>query len=197
MSKRNFRNERYTVDDAKKGVTKKSASKAKVAREAASTVYVKDTSKVKKSKKQLRYEEKVKEQKRKAAEERRYNRVVGPGMMETIGTKDQTKSKKYRRYWWIFLIAAAICAVGAYFTQGTPFFYVLMVASYALIIVAIVTEFWKIRKARNEEESRSDQKLSTKRIKHEIEEKKQQEDSKMLKRFKKRDDLADELPFQE
>lgn len=198
MTKRNYRNERYTTDEGKKGVAKKSASKAKVSREAASTVYVKDTSKVRKSKKQIRYEEKVKESKRKAAEERRYTRVVGPGAAESIGsTTNRTQSKKYRRYWWVFLILAALAAVGAYFTQGTNFFYVCLVLSYGFIVVALVMEFWKIRKARNEEEKRAEQKLSTKRIKHEIEEQQKEADAKMLKRFNKNDELADELPFKE
>ena len=197
MAKRNYKNDRYTMDDAKKGVTKKSASKAKVAREAASTVYVKD-GKPRKTKKQLRYEERMAEAKRKEIEERRYNRVAGPGAASSLDSnKDQSQSKRWRRFWWVFLIAAALFAFCAYKTQGTKLFYVFMVLSYASIITALVIEFWKIRKARNEEDKRSEQKLSTKRIKHEIAEQQQARDTKMLKRFNKRGEVDEDLPFKE
>jgi len=195
MAKRNYKNDRYTMDDAKKGVTKKSASKAKVAREAASTVYVKD-GKPKKSRKQLRYEEKMAEAKRKEIEERRYNRVAGPGAASSLDSnKDHTESKRWRKYWWVFLIAAAAFAFGAYKTQGTTPFYVFIVLSYASIIAALVVEFWKVRKAREKEEKRSEQKLSAKRIKHEIAEQQQARDEKMLKRFKKDGEVDEDLPF--
>ena len=151
MAKRNYRNDRYMMDDAKKGVTKKSASKAKVAREAASTVYVKDSN-PKKSKKQLRYEEKVKQAKKQQQEDRRYNRVAGPGAAESVErSKDQTKSKRLRRYWWAFLIAAAIFAFCAYKTQGTTWFYVFIILSYTSVFAAIIFELWEIRKVREEE----------------------------------------------
>lgn len=199
MTRRNHTNERYTVDDGKKGATKKSASKAKVARGAASTVYVKDAN-PKKSKRQLRYEARLKEHKRQEMEERRYNRVAGPGsraQSDKIDKKEKSQSKVYRRYWWIFLIAAAVCAVIAYFSQGTPIFYPLIIASYTLVFAAIIFEISKIRKARNEEERRSELKMSEKRIKHELEEAKEAREKRALKRFKKRGEVDEDLPFKD
>ena len=197
MAKRNYKNDRYMTDDAKKGVTKKSASKAKVSREAASTVYVKDTSKVKKSKKQLRYEEKVRQAKKQQQEERRYNRVAGPGAAESVDrTKDHSKSKKLRRWWWAFLGAAAVFAFAAYKTQGTTWFYVFIILSYTSVFAAIIFEFWKIRKVRDQEFERSERKRTTKRIKHELEEEKEERDKKMMKKFRKRGEVDEDLPFQ-
>lgn len=170
MTRRNYQNERYMNREEKenRGVTKKSASKAKPTKEAASTVRVKG--KTKKTRKELRAEASIQEQKRKARIERKYGANAGSESLEKTSERDM-RIKKWRITWWTMLGIAVVLVVASWFSKdiGQPLFITMIVAAYALIIGALYIEFGKIRKIKNEGQRSSEQKVTKKTIRHEAE----------------------------
>ena len=170
MTRRNFQNERYTNREEKdnRGVTKKSASKAKPAKEAASTVYVKG--KAKKSRKELKAEASIQEQKRRERDERKRGANAGSESLEKTSERD-IRIKKWRITWWSMIGVAVVMVAVSWFTKdmGQPLFITCIVIAYALIIGALYIEFGKIRKIRNEGQRSSERKVTKKTIRHEAE----------------------------
>ena len=171
MTRRNSQNERYTNKEEKEnrsGTTKKSASKAKPAKEAASTVRIKG--KTKKSRKELRAEASIQEQKRQAREQRKRGANAGTQSIEVESERDR-RIKRLRKIWWTMIGVAVVMVVLSWFTMdvGQGFFIFTIVLAYALIIGALYIEFGKIRKIRNEANRSSDKKMTKKMIAHEAE----------------------------
>lgn len=171
MTRRNYQNERYMNKDEKEnrgGVAKKSASKAKPAKEAASTVHIKG--KAKKTRKELRAEASAQEAKRAAREQRKRGANAGSQSIEAESEVDR-KIKFWRKIWWSMIAVAVVLVIASWFAKdvGQPVFIVSIVIAYALIIGALYIEFGKIRKIRNAANRASDKKLTKKMIAHEAE----------------------------
>lgn len=136
MSTRNPMNERYTSDE-KHGVTRKSAAAAKPKTKAAASVYIEPTEKTPAQKKAIRKEERRKQQELNA-------KYYKP---------DTKRYKTLKRIWWALLITAIVCTALSWFLQSsvTPALtYVMIGLAYVCIIAALILDFTKIRKERNE-----------------------------------------------
>ena len=136
MSQRNPLNERYKTE--LKGQTRKSAASMKPKSKAAASVYVKPQVKTRKQKK----EEAKAEQMKRGELNRMYYSPPTP------------EYKKFRRVWWVILIAAILMTTASMvmtFTvaQDDPGKVMpILVPAYALIIAALVLDFTKGRKMR-------------------------------------------------
>lgn len=200
MTRRSITNERYTTDDAKKGVTRKSASKAKPAKEAAGTVYVKEQ---KKTKKELQQEEAEKEAKRRKRNESKPGAVEGENSLNP-DSKVEQEIKAWRKRWWVCVILGIILVVLAWISQDVSgiLFFVDIIGAYVMVGVAIYIEFAKIGKLRKQEDMVSTEKITNKQIKHQAEAKKQEESRKAVKkskskRRKKKDSVVENYPMDE
>ncbi len=173
MTRRSIQNERNT-GDGPEGVTRKSASKAKPVRKAASTVYVKSGQK---SRKELKQEAAAKEQKRKEKAAALQSSPDAQGVSE-LREQAKLKMRKWRRIWWGALILAIIAIVVSFISYQTlgSLYYVCLVVSYGSIAVALFIEFGKIRKLKKQVEQEDfHARRSPKQIKHDLEALKQEE----------------------
>ncbi len=136
MSTRNPMNERYTSDE-KHGVTRKSAAAAKPKTKAAASVYIEPKEKTPAQKKAIRKEERRKQQEINA-------KYYKP---------DTKRYKTLKRIWWALLATAILCTALSWFLQSSvnPILtYVMIGLAYVCIIAALILDFTKIRKERNE-----------------------------------------------
>ena len=159
MSRRNFTNDRNTLPDKKTGTTRKSASSAKPARAAAGSVYVTNT---KKTKQELKDEER-----RKQREERRIEEII----QEKVGKVDTAKIKKLRAVWIVTLAGAIICTILAWFARNfmpEAASIAVMVLAYVFIIAALVVDLVFIRKERKRGEQATLEAMSSKGAKSKI-----------------------------
>ena len=208
MTRRNYRNERYTSEEnIGKGQTRKSASKAKPAKEAASTVLVKG--KAKKTRKELRNEADRQAIQRQARIERKYGAVAGTSLEREDDTARRVR--KWRIIWWgcIILGVGGIILTWVARDMGQVLFFTFLITAYAAIIAALVIEFAVIRRIRNKAQKvKIEGKVTKKRIRHEIEQQRLEEERRAARkqqgllgglRKKKSDDgtAASDLPFQE
>ncbi len=204
MTRRSITNERYTTEDSAKGTTRKSASQAKPAREAAGTVYVKDPN-AKKTRKQLRQEEMEREAKRKKQEE---SNPIAQDQSNLSGNgKIKAEIKQWRRTWWISIALGVLLVVLSWFAKdinGTVFT-ITIIGAYAMVGFALFIEFGKINKLRKKLTSgSSSQKLSSKQIKHRMEAEKLEEARRAAKKskskrlsLKKKDSASENYPMDE
>ena len=139
MTQRNPMNERYQ-DENRSGKTRKSSASAKPKTARAATV----RDPAPKSKKQKKQE--ARERERKAMEKAE--------ALPTHRYEDTEGYKRLRRYWWIMLIGAIACTAGSFLVQAKldesfrNLSMGLMIAAYALIILAFWLDLGKIRKER-------------------------------------------------
>ncbi len=209
MTRRSFQNDRNT-GDGPEGVTKKSAAKAKPAREAASTVYLAGTKK--KSRRELRAEAEEAARKKQAKAASKVGTSKGSTARETIEVKKKKNPeiKKWRRIWWTSLVVGVLSIVLAYlFTANgyTDIYLVFIVLAYAAIIFALYIEFGKIRVIRKRETQQAASKKTPKMLKHEQEarrleearraEKKSKSVFNSLRRNKSKEEPRNDLPFKE
>ncbi len=138
MSQRNPMNERYTAED-RTGKTRKSAASAKPKAKAAASVRIEPT---KKTPQQKKAEEKAR-RKQEAAKQRELDaKYYKP---------DTERYKKLRRAWWACLIGAAVCTIVSFVFQASMPVYLafgILMAAYALIILAFYIDLSKIKKER-------------------------------------------------
>lgn len=138
MSQRNPMNERYTAED-RTGKTRKSAASAKPKAKAAASVRIEPT---KKTPQQKKAEEKAR-RKQEAAKQRELDaKYYKP---------DTERYKKLRRAWWLCLIGAAVCTIVSFVFQASMPVWLafgILMAAYALIILAFYIDFSKIKKER-------------------------------------------------
>ena len=137
MSQRNPMNERNTIEGAKKGVTRKSASAAKPKREAAASVHIAE-----KSAKQKKAEKKEARRIENERQRKLDNKYYNPPTAEY---------KRMRRIWWIVLGAAIVMTILVFVGQSfLPSWaqVTLMVLAYAAIFAAIYIDMVKIRRIR-------------------------------------------------
>ena len=128
MSQRNPMNDRYQDED-RKGVSKKSAASAKPKSSAASTVHVEPTKKTAKEKKLER-----KQREREQAEKDKYLQVP-------YSTPDTPEYVKWKRIWWIGLLAAVILVGLSWVLRNVEPSW-LSLAVLMLAYVAIIFAFW-------------------------------------------------------
>ena len=136
MSTRNPMNDRYQTDEVK-GQTKKSAASLKPKSKAASSVYVKSTTKSPKEKKAA---EKMQRAKQAELDRKYYNPPT-------------EEYKKLKRIWWAMLGGAIILTVLAmcgtmWWADNEVATWGCLIPAYALIIGALWLDFAKIRKVR-------------------------------------------------
>lgn len=138
MSQRNPMNERYTAED-RAGKTRKSAASAKPKTKAAASVRIESA---KKTPQQKKAEEKAR-RKEEAAKQRELDaKYYKP---------DTERYKKLRRAWWLCLIGAAVCTIVSFaFQASMPVWlaFGILIAAYALIILAFYIDMSKIKKER-------------------------------------------------
>lgn len=140
MSQRNPMNERYTTDKHSGGVSRKSASSAKLKSSAAASVVM--GTKKKKTKKPVDKRAQKREQRNKEYEaERRYGDPPG------------RKFKILKRLWIIFLIASVVTVAlsfGVSRIDGAPEWMPMafLIAAYACIIITLYLDLGQIRKMR-------------------------------------------------
>ena len=139
MSQRNPMNERYTVEGKMEGKTRKSAASAKPKTKAAASVRVESA---KKTPQQKKAEDKAR-RKEEAARQRELDaKYYKP---------DTERYKKLRRAWWLCLIGAAVCTIVSFaFHAYMPVWlaFGILIAAYALIIMAFYIDMSKIKKER-------------------------------------------------
>lgn len=203
MTRRSITNERYTTEDAKKGVTRKSASKAKPAKEAAGTVYV--ASNQKKSKKELRQEEYEKEEKRRKRNESKSNAAQTESEL-SADSEIQQEIKAWRKRWWVCVIMGIVLVILAWVAQNISeaLFLVNIIAAYVMVGVAIYIEFAKIGQLHKKEDEGESDKLTNKQLKHKMEAEKLEESRNAAKksksrrrRGKKKEDEIENYPMDE
>lgn len=139
MSQRNPMNERYTVEGKMEGKTRKSAASAKPKSKAAASVRVEAA---KKTPQQKKAEEKARRKEEQARQRELDAKYYKP---------DTERYKKLRRAWWLCLIGAAVCTIVSFaFQQYMPVWlaFGILIAAYALIILAFYIDFSKIKKER-------------------------------------------------
>lgn len=141
MSQRNPMNERYTTDKHSGGVSRKSASSAKLKSTAASSVVI-GGKKKKASKPTVSKREKRREQRNKEYEaERKYGDPPGK------------KFKIFKRLWLGFLIASVVTVAFSFVVsriEGAPEWLSMafLIAAYVCIIVTLYLDLGKIRRMR-------------------------------------------------
>lgn len=166
MTRRNIQNERNTYKKPK-GVSRKSASSAKPATKAASSVYVrsKDADKDSKDKKRSKADKPVEKKASDSAEQIRRRERAMVSMMH-----DTPEYKRYRRFWWIFIIVAIVGVIISWlpnFLVGNGYVSadykdtarVVAGAGFVIAMVALVGAFYidlgKIRKLQKAQENRA------------------------------------------
>ncbi len=204
MTRRSITNERYTTEDSTKGSTRKSASQAKPAKEAAGTVYMKDPN-AKKTRKQLREEEMEREEKRKKREEKQsatntQTDLSGDG-------KIRAEIKQWRKIWWVSIALGVVLVVLSWFAKdiNEVLFTVTIIGAYAMVGFALFIEFGKVNKLRRKLESgKTSQKMSSKELKHRMEAEKLEESRRAAKNqktkrigFKKKEQPSENYPMDE
>ncbi|NHM14863.1 hypothetical protein GMI68_08865 [Eggerthellaceae bacterium zg-886] len=138
MSQRNPMNDRYTTEGPK-GQTRKSAAAAKPKTKAASSVHVQP---VEKTKEQKKAERKAKEKEDRQRQRNLDAKYYNPPTPEY---------KKWRRIWWVLLIAAIICTVVSFFGRSAipqELAFVILALAYVFIIAAFFVDFRTIRRIR-------------------------------------------------
>lgn len=121
-------NDRYTAEEHK-GVTKKSAAKAKPVKSVAGTVTINDG---KKSAKQKKQDKRLRE----AEERKKQNELAAK-----YAKPDTPEYKKWRKLWWIGLAFAIVLVAASWFTRGIqPEWISLVILGFAY--VAIIFAFW-------------------------------------------------------
>lgn len=168
MTRRSYNNDRYTKDDAKANTTKKSASRAKPAREAAATIYEPSQ---KKTRKQLRDENYAKEEKRKNRNDSTKTKLADRNEVNLINPYKE-QQRKWRKIWWVVLGCAVACVALSFFARswGGYQFYTFLILSYVLVAAALVIEFGKIWRLRKKAEKAETEVRSKKQLKHAAEE---------------------------
>ncbi len=204
MTRRSITNERYTIEDSNKGSTRKSASQAKPAKEAAGTVYIKDPN-AKKTRKQLREEEMEREEKRKKREEKRTSTNTQTDLSKD--GKIRAEIKQWRKIWWVSIGLGVVLVILSWFAKDMSevLFGVTIVGAYAMVGFALFIEFGKVNKLRRKlGASGSSQKMSSKELKHRMEAEKLEESKRAAKKskskrmgFKKKDEAFENYPMDE
>lgn len=147
MSQRNPMNDRYQTDD-NKGKTRKSAASAKPKTKAASSVRIQSTEKTPQQKKAAKKAERSKQQE---VDRKYYNPPTA-------------EYKKWRKIWWIMLIAAIVATALSFLVRSwidnEAVSLVILGVGYAGIIGALVIDFTKIRKIRQEYQAEMQAKVS-------------------------------------
>ena len=137
MSQRNPLNDRYQ-QEGRKGTTRKSAASAKPKAKAAESVHIQTAGKTKEQKK---VDKKAAREKAREEERNFYNPPT-------------PEYKRYRKIWWVTLIAAMVLTVlsfvGQHFNFPQEVVYVTLGLAYVFIIVALYVDFAKCRKLRKE-----------------------------------------------
>ncbi|MDO4436552.1 MAG: hypothetical protein Q4B77_01160 [Coriobacteriaceae bacterium] len=163
-SAQNKRNQEKLQGTSRQGMARKSASSAKPARAAASSVRVVHTSGKAKRAEIERGEDlsnlsKEEKKARKAELRRQEDRVY---TATNIVLKENEDYRRLRRIWWAFLIAGIVALVATWVllamfgqesVESGPMRttqLVLIVAAYAFIIIGFIFDFVKIRPIRNE-----------------------------------------------
>ena len=139
MSQRNPMNERYTVEGKMEGKTRKSAASAKPKTKAAASVRVESA---KKTPQQKKAEDKARRKEEAASQRELDAKYYKP---------DTERYKKLRRAWWLCLIGAAVCTIVSFAFQAyMPVWlaFGILIAAYALIIMAFYIDMSKIKKER-------------------------------------------------
>ncbi len=133
MSQRNPMNDRYQTDEHR-GQTRKSAATLKPKTKPASTVRVQPATKTKQQKKA----EKKAERARRAELDRKYYNPP---------TKEY---KRLRTIWWVIMGAAVVLIATSFLVRNVSetVSFVMLALIYALMLVALYLEFFKIRKLR-------------------------------------------------
>ena len=202
MTRRSIQNDR-NMGDGPDGVSKKSASKAKPVKKAASTVY---TPSNKKSRKELKREAELREQRKRERNAAKFGVRDDRGSID-LREKSNKEIKKWRRIWWASLGVAIVSILLSYLSAQsfTSLYFVFIALSYAGIIFALYIEFGKIRKLRKKaEQTGGYAKKSPKQLKHELEAMKLEEARRvekkqrgLLGRFKKKKQTMEDLPMDE
>ena len=151
MTQRNPMNERYTSDEPRKGVTRKSAASAKPKAKAAASVYIAPTKKPQKKGflSRMMGGEQESTPQTKAAEKKKEEQRAKAAAYYNPPTAEY---RRLRRIWWGLLIVAILFTVLSFFLNSSdkpsPISIVVLVIAYASIIGALLLEFGKIRKVR-------------------------------------------------
>lgn len=152
MSQRNPMNDRYTTDGPK-GQTRKSAASAKPKTKAASSVRVVAAEKTKEQKKaERKAREKEERQKQRELDARYYNPPT-------------PEYKRWRRIWWICLIAAIVCTAVSFLGRDmfpTGLSFGILILAYVFIIGAFYVDFSRIKKVRRAYQMEMEAKANTK-----------------------------------
>ena len=139
MSTRNPMNDRYNTDEARAGVSRKSAASAKPKAKAANTVTVVGAAKTDKEKKALAKQKQREERDKARREEAKFY------------NPNTERYKLLRRAWWVCLIAAIVCTILSWVFQSrglATVTVVTMVLAYVFIIAALVIDLGPTRKER-------------------------------------------------
>lgn len=150
MTQRNPMNERYTTDDGRKGVTRKSAASAKPATKAAASVYIEPKKKPQKKGFFARLaggqkNEPQTDAQRKKQEEQRATAAA-------YYNPPTPEYRRLRRIWWALLIVAIAFTALSFWLNSSgiqgPLPIVVLVIAYGSIIAALWLELSKIKKVR-------------------------------------------------
>ena len=179
MTQRSPLNER-NVEDAKKGVARKSAASAKPRKEAASTVNLEPTKKTPKEKKmeKRQREARARQEQQKAAQK--------------YSQPDTEEFRKWKRIWWMGLLAAVLFVLGSWVLRSIePQWISLVILGFAY--AAIIFAFWvdaakikKITRAYQEEMMEKERKANKGKSKKQIEEEEEAERARRKAEYEER-----------
>ncbi len=144
MSQRNPMNERYT-NDARTGVSRKSAASAKPKAKAAASVTYSSPKKSTQERKAEQKEARRAETARQREIDRKYYKP------------DTDRYKKLRRIWAAAIGGAVVCVAASWLLRGVQpdwLAFAALILAYVLIIFAFYIDFSKIRKERKEYQTR-------------------------------------------
>lgn len=160
MSQRNPMNERYTTDDGRKGVTRKSAASAKPKAKAAASVYIEPAKKTPQRKGILSslfgggsQANRANEQSKAAAEKKQGQANSQPASRANYYHPPTPEYRSVRRVWFVCLGCALFFTVLSFllqyvFGQAGPVVIVVLVLAYISIGAALYLDFFKLRKMR-------------------------------------------------
>lgn len=146
MTQRNPMNERYQQrDEKRKGSTRKSAASAKPVMQAGASVHIPGKGKAPRSRFQRA--------KNRAIANDPKARANSRAAKSKYFVPDTPEYRKWRKYWWISIIAALILTTlsfaGSVISPDNPTFtYVTLGAGYVILFIAIWIDLGKVRKIR-------------------------------------------------
>ncbi|MDR2197582.1 MAG: hypothetical protein LBO07_06440 [Coriobacteriales bacterium] len=196
MSQRNPMNQRYQ-GEGPSGQTRKSATSAKPASAAASSVHVKKKP-VTDAEKRAARKQREKEQARKAEERQRRQRAREQALAEARESEAEPEPKKkknplsgiigvnpnvpnseeyrkWRRVYWILMVIGIVAVAVLMFyylrinSTTTPFFFVFITIAYGAIIGALIIDFTKVKPLIRAAKSGTNKAKTPKQLKHQQE----------------------------